>query len=364
MGHSASKSACCGRAVALAVGVPVAPPHFADQSHRHAGHVAALLPLADDVLQTLEQREKVADEVHRLPVPALPIKTRLERFGREIAIAYRIVAAVHAQPQCLHTLFAGTVGEAFGRDPTSHAFRNGIVPDRGGGLHAFLEVARLDPVLVLARPDSGVAIGLQLHAHLQPVGVLRVPLLGAGDLVGEAGQVLDMVPVFMRHDIQPREIAARAQIALHQVVEAGVDIDAAIARAVERPGSRRRAAAAARVHAAAVEVQERLLELDVRPLELGLPGLVERLEGIACLGRIFVLRADFLFAHVAIGIGALTAAGCLAHGVEHRDRLAQIGAEQQRDDPGEDQRPAAQLPRAAAGKAAAAATAKNFPFNS
>ena len=61
------------RAVALAVGVPVAPPHFADQSHRHAGHVAALLPLADDVLQTLEQREKVADEVHRLPVPA-PLK--------------------------------------------------------------------------------------------------------------------------------------------------------------------------------------------------------------------------------------------------------------------------------------------------
>ena len=47
--------------------------------------------------------------------------------------------------------------------------RQRVVADRARRLQAFLEVARLDRVAVLARPDAGIAIGLQFHQHLELV---------------------------------------------------------------------------------------------------------------------------------------------------------------------------------------------------
>ena len=67
----------------------------------------------------------------------------------------------------------------------------------------------------------------------------------------------------MRDHIEPREVAAGARHLGELVVEAGVDIDALVGRAVERPHRRGRAAAAPGRHAAiAVEIEHRALERD------------------------------------------------------------------------------------------------------
>ena len=100
--------------------------------------------------------------------------------------------------------------EAFGIDPASDAPLQGIVADRAGGGKPFLQIARFDQIAIPSCPNAGVAIGLQFHADLQLVGGLWLLRLSAADLVGEAGQVLNMMAIFMCHDIVPREIASRA----------------------------------------------------------------------------------------------------------------------------------------------------------
>src|SRR5690606_33681361 len=106
--------------------------------------------------------------------------------------------------------------------------------DRAGRGHPLLKIPRLDRVAILAGPDSSITVCLQFHQYLQLVSISWVLLLRAADLFGRAGQQLDVVAVFVRHHVVTREIAARAELALHGVVEAGVDVDALVRRAVER----------------------------------------------------------------------------------------------------------------------------------
>ena len=151
----------------------------------------------------------------------------------------------------------------------------GVVTYGVGCVQPLLKVARLDPFAVLAGPDPGIAIGLQFHAYLQSVRLLGIGLLKLAHFIGHAGQRLDVVAKLVRDDIDPREIAACAQLLFHFAVEIGVDVDALVAGAIERPhrALRRAAAGTARLR---IEHQLGLAERHVRLREYRLPCLVER----------------------------------------------------------------------------------------
>ena len=118
------------------------------------------------------------------------------------------------------------------------------VADLVRGAHAFLDVACLDPVAVAPGPHPGIAVCLKFQTDRKGVGLAGAALLQLADLVRCAQHVLDVVAVFVRHHIDPREIAARAHPAFHFGEEIGVDVDAAVGGAIERPHRALRRAAA------------------------------------------------------------------------------------------------------------------------
>ena len=111
------------------------------------------------------------------------------------------------------------MSEAVGHHFLARALLEGVVADGVGGLHAFLEVARLDRVAVLARPYAGVAVGLQLHRHRVVVGVVGVALLLRPHLALGAEQRLQVVAELVRGDVGLRERALRAELLLQLVEE-------------------------------------------------------------------------------------------------------------------------------------------------
>ncbi len=146
-----------------------------------------------------------------------------------------------------------------GIDPTLRALLDAVVADCRGGVERVGDVLTrevLDEAGVerVADPEPGVAVRLELDAHL--------PALRAGVAVGapqDARQVLDVVAVLVREDVRLGERpAACAELRLQLVEEAEVDVDVAIARAVERAGRRRRRAAA-RLDPAVEEARSRRL---------------------------------------------------------------------------------------------------------
>ena len=149
-----------------------------------------------------------------------------------------------------------------------------FIADLVRGAQAFLDIARIDPVLVARGPDPGIAIGLQFQLHGKPVGHGRIAALGFIHLIRSADEVLHMVAIFVRHHIGPREIAARLHLALHLGVEIGVDVDALVRRAIERPHRALRRAAAGAAHLR-IEHQLGRLERHLRGGEHRRPGLVE-----------------------------------------------------------------------------------------
>ena len=115
----------------------------------------------------------------------------------------------------------------------------------------------------MMRPHAGEAIGLQLDPHLQAVGG-RLAAGGAlrrRHLRQHAEQVLHVMADLMRDHIGFRELAGLAAAAveahLHVVEERGVEIDALVARTIERPHGGAGKAAAAVAFDAAVEHQAR-----------------------------------------------------------------------------------------------------------
>jgi hypothetical protein len=88
-----------------------------------------------------------------------------------------------------------------------------VVADRGRGVDGFLGVARLEHVAVLADAigiDAREAVRLQLEAHRELIRGIGIALLQPAHLVGDAEQVLDVVPDLVRHDVSAREVAGGA----------------------------------------------------------------------------------------------------------------------------------------------------------
>ena len=81
-------------------------------------------------------------------------------------------------------------------------------------------------------PDAGITVGLQLDAHRTLVRVA-----GERRALERACQVLNVMPDFMREHVGLREIAGRAELPMEIVEEAEVEIDLAVARAIERARS-------------------------------------------------------------------------------------------------------------------------------
>ena len=117
------------------------------------------------------------------------------------------------------------------------------------------------PLIRVMRPDAREAIGLQLERDLQAVasGLARAPLRRA-HLVRRAEQVLHVMADFVADHIRLREVARTAETREIRE-ERGVEIHAAIGRAIER-SDRGRRVAAGRLHGA---VEQRELGRFVTP---------------------------------------------------------------------------------------------------
>jgi hypothetical protein len=140
------------------------------------------------------------------------------------------------------------VGERVGHDRAGLLALQAVVADRRGGVECFLDVAWLEPLVLLLRevgPHAGVAVGLQLLAHQQPVVALdlRAARAQLRHLLGHAGDGLHVVADLVRDHVRLREVAAGAHARGHLVEERRVDVDLLVAGAVERPDRRGRAAA-------------------------------------------------------------------------------------------------------------------------
>jgi len=136
-----------------------------------------------------------------------------------------------------------------------------VVTDSGGRNQGLLEIALFEDVelpIRVVRPDAGIALRLQLQAHLQLILLRLAPGLLLCQLhLGEGPfQVLNVVAYLMRQHIGLREIATRTLLMLEVFKEPEVHIHLPVLRAVERPhaGTRKPAATGGR---AAVENKRR-----------------------------------------------------------------------------------------------------------
>src|SRR3954470_652032 len=86
-------------------------------------------------------------------------------------IALRHVTALDPALQPADALRRGAMGEALRHDIALRLLLQRVVADRLGGAQAGLDIAGLQQILVIGRPDAGEAIRLQLHLDLQLVGL-------------------------------------------------------------------------------------------------------------------------------------------------------------------------------------------------
>src|SRR5262245_47681044 len=121
--------------------------------------------------------------------PKLRYEPRLQTAVAE-GVAGGDLAGVEAAVEPLHPLGGPAVGEALGHDLAARLALERVVADGRRRPQPLLDVALVEAVLprqALARPDPGVAVGLQLHAHRHPVGLHLRLLAAAGlHLIGDA----------------------------------------------------------------------------------------------------------------------------------------------------------------------------------
>ncbi len=165
-----------------------------------------------------------------------------------------------------------------------------------------------------------------------------------------------MVAIFVRHHVVARKIAARAHLPGHLVIEAGVDVDALVGRAVERP-HRTGGIAATRCRAAGVVEQRRLFERHAGFGKQRFPCLVQRGQRVAAFHRIGVVVADLQGALVSRCRGLLLLAARLLRAFYQPDHLPGVHAEYQRADQHHHQAAAAKAAGTAHPGAATAAAA-------
>src|SRR6266581_1502133 len=161
-------------------------------------------------------------------------------------------AALEPGVEPAHALLRGAVGERVGHDVAASLLLQPVVADCRRGFQRLVDVARLDQLPALLRaigPNAGEAIGLQLDAHLQLIGLdLAERMLALLRLRQDAEQVLHVMPDLVGNHVGLRELAglavvAAAEPALQVAEERGVEIDAPIVRAIERPHGGARGAA-------------------------------------------------------------------------------------------------------------------------
>ena len=111
-----------------------------------------------------------------------------------------------------------------------------IVADGRGGAEPFLDVARLENVPLFRRPapDPREAIGLQLQPHRQRVRLIRIGLLQLAHLVRDAEDLLHVVADLVGDHIGLREVAGSPEAPPQFLVEAKIDVDLLVGRAIER----------------------------------------------------------------------------------------------------------------------------------
>ena len=133
------------------------------------------------------------------------------------------------------------MGEAFLVDGAAGATLEGIVAHGCGGIDGFGNVTGIEPAACLLRmvgPDAGIAVGLQLQPDRQGVVAALVHAsAGFFHLLQRAGEVLHVVAHLVGDDIGLGRVTGRAQLVLQHPVEGQVDVDLAVARAVEGAGS-------------------------------------------------------------------------------------------------------------------------------
>src|SRR5690606_31973156 len=86
-------------------------------------------------------------------------------------------------------------------------------------------------------PNAGEIVGVEFLTDGELIALdLAGSLAGDGDLLGNACQVLDMVPDLVGDDIRLSEVAIRSKLAVHFIEEGKVDIHPGIGRTVEGAG--------------------------------------------------------------------------------------------------------------------------------
>jgi hypothetical protein len=128
-------------------------------------------------------------------------------------IALIDIAAFDSALEPGHALRRGAVGERVGNGVATRLLLQAVVADGAGSVQPFLDVACLDDVaraIGVVGPDPGQAIGLELKAHRQGVGLgLAGTAARRFHLVQDAKQVLHVVTNLVRDDVRLGKIAGR-----------------------------------------------------------------------------------------------------------------------------------------------------------
>ncbi|MFO0841796.1 MAG: malto-oligosyltrehalose synthase [Gemmataceae bacterium] len=269
--------------------------------------------------------------------PRSPIHVRL--LVAQLEQRPRLLDAAGLEPalEPAHPLRRRAVRERVGHDPAARLLLQVVVADLVRRVQGRLDVAGVEEVVLplpVVRPDAGEVVGLQLqpHRHLVVLG-LRHRLPGLVHAGGVAEQPLDVVADLVGDDVGAGELAGRLQLVLHVLVERQVDVDLAVAGAVERP-DRRVGRAARRLDGAAEQHQRRLLVTLARLGEQVAPdplGVAE--DHLGELGELLLGRVDRPLLDVAVLVALLLGAAAL---VDDAAELLRIDAEHQRQQHDED----------------------------
>ena len=114
------------------------------------------------------------------------------------------------------------MGKAVGHHASLAALLQTVIADRLRRIQRLLQVAGFQPVIFadVVAPDAGEAVRLQLHFHRQMVDLrLAGALLHFAHFRFDAEQILHVVSHLMRDYVALRELAARAELVFHLVVE-------------------------------------------------------------------------------------------------------------------------------------------------
>ena len=125
------------------------------------------------------------------------------------------------------------MGEGLRHDVSLSLPLKSVVADRRRRVQGLFEVPLfqyLPAALSAVGPHASEAVGLQLEPHRKLIGLCPATglLLGTLHIRGEAKQVLDVMPDFVRDHVGLCEIARGAKAPSQLVVEREIDVEFAI----------------------------------------------------------------------------------------------------------------------------------------